>query len=119
MHKVGCTSLNSTLFILQNLGQGVQEISKFFDFPLTEEQVQTIAGQSTFNAMKESSKNTHGKHGNVFFRKGKFIIIQINCIHFTLFLSLLSPTMKLYFIPLIIVPHDETLLYSSHYCPPR
>jgi hypothetical protein len=27
--------------------------------------------------------------------------------------------MKLYFIPLIIVPHDETLLYSSHYCPPR
>lgn len=94
MHKVGCTSLNSTLFILQNLGQGVQQISKFFDFPLTEEQVQTIAGQSTFNAMKESSKNTHGKHGNVFFRKGKFIIIQINCIHFTLFLSLLSPTMK-------------------------
>ncbi|XP_052383345.1 sulfotransferase 6B1-like isoform X2 [Oncorhynchus keta] len=54
----------------ENLGQGVQEISKFFDFPLTEEQIQTIAGQSTFNAMKESSKNTHGKHGNVFFRKG-------------------------------------------------
>ncbi|XP_021424021.2 sulfotransferase 6B1 [Oncorhynchus mykiss] len=55
----------------ENLGQGVQQISKFFDFPLTEEQVQTIAGQSTFNAMKESSKNTHGKHGNVFFRKGE------------------------------------------------
>ncbi|XP_070298640.1 sulfotransferase 6B1 [Salvelinus sp. IW2-2015] len=71
MHKVGCTSLNSTLFILQNLGQGVQQISKFFGFPLTEEQVQTIAGQSTFNAMKDSSKNTHGKHGNVFFRKGE------------------------------------------------
>uniref|UniRef100_A0A8K9VEG1 Sulfotransferase n=1 Tax=Oncorhynchus mykiss TaxID=8022 RepID=A0A8K9VEG1_ONCMY len=47
----------------ENLGQGVQQISKFFDFSLTEEQVQTIAGQSTFNAMKES----------------KFIIIQINC----------------------------------------
>ncbi|XP_042157315.1 sulfotransferase 6B1-like isoform X1 [Oncorhynchus tshawytscha] len=55
----------------ENLGQGVQQISKFFDFPLTEEQVQTIARQSTFNAMKESSKNTHGKHGNVFFRKDK------------------------------------------------
>uniref|UniRef100_A0A8K9XDH5 Sulfotransferase n=1 Tax=Oncorhynchus mykiss TaxID=8022 RepID=A0A8K9XDH5_ONCMY len=45
----------------ENLGQGVQQISKFFDFSLTEEQVQTIAG----------SKNTHGKHGNVFFRKGE------------------------------------------------
>ncbi|XP_067115127.1 sulfotransferase 6B1 [Osmerus mordax] len=55
----------------ENLVDGVRNISRFFGFTLTDEQVQTIANESTFNAMKESSKNSHGQHGNVFFRKGE------------------------------------------------
>ncbi|XP_046899895.1 sulfotransferase 6B1-like [Hypomesus transpacificus] len=55
----------------ENLVEGIQMVSKFFGFPLTDEQVQTIASESTFTAMKESSKNTHGGHGSVFFRKGE------------------------------------------------
>ena len=58
--------------MIQNLVDGIQMVSKFFGFPLTDEQVQTIASESTFTAMKESSKNTHGGHGSVFFRKGTF-----------------------------------------------
>ncbi|PWS21168.1 hypothetical protein DKP78_25005, partial [Enterococcus faecium] len=49
--------------------EGVRQISQFFGFPLTEEQVQTICSETTFSAMKEGS--SHGKMGNVFFRKGE------------------------------------------------
>lgn len=55
----------------ENLVERVQEISTFFGFPLTDEQVQTVARETTFSAMKESSEKTHGQHGGVFFRKGE------------------------------------------------
>ncbi|XP_063053522.1 sulfotransferase 6B1-like [Engraulis encrasicolus] len=53
----------------QDLSEGIRQVSQFFGFPLTEEQVQTIYSESTFSAM--AAKNTHGKMGNVFFRKGE------------------------------------------------
>ncbi|XP_030627516.1 sulfotransferase 6B1 [Chanos chanos] len=55
----------------ENLPEGVRMIAEFYGFPLTEEQIKTIAEESTFNAMKESSQSSHGNLGNVFFRKGE------------------------------------------------
>ncbi|KAG5278556.1 hypothetical protein AALO_G00100240 [Alosa alosa] len=52
-----------------DLSEGIRQISQFFGFPLTEEQVQTIYSETTFSAMKESG--SHGKLGSVFFRKGE------------------------------------------------
>ncbi|KAJ8392397.1 hypothetical protein AAFF_G00075220, partial [Aldrovandia affinis] len=56
-------------YLKQNLVEGVRQVCKFFNFALSEEQIQTIAQGSTFEAMKESSKDSHGQMGNVFFRK--------------------------------------------------
>ncbi|KAL2086654.1 hypothetical protein ACEWY4_017713 [Coilia grayii] len=53
----------------QDLCGGIREISQFFGFPLTEEQVQKIYSETTFSAMKTGS--SHGKMGDVFFRKGE------------------------------------------------
>ncbi|XP_030628174.1 sulfotransferase 6B1-like [Chanos chanos] len=55
----------------QDLSGGVRQVSEFFGFSLTDSQVQTIAEESTFQAMKESSQDSHGQMGNVFFRKGE------------------------------------------------
>ncbi|GAA6089048.1 sulfotransferase 6B1-like [Tachysurus ichikawai] len=55
----------------ENLLEGIKKIADFFSFTLTDEQVQGIAGESTFSAMQSSSKTSHGKFGNVFFRKGE------------------------------------------------
>ncbi|KAJ8392399.1 hypothetical protein AAFF_G00075240 [Aldrovandia affinis] len=55
----------------KNLPEGVRRVSKFFNFSLSEEQIQKIAQESTFKAMKECSKESHGKMGDVFFRKGE------------------------------------------------
>uniref|UniRef100_A0A3Q2E6I6 Sulfotransferase n=1 Tax=Cyprinodon variegatus TaxID=28743 RepID=A0A3Q2E6I6_CYPVA len=54
----------------QDLSKGIRQISSFLGFSLTDAQVQQIAEASTFKAMKESSANSHGNMGNVFFRKG-------------------------------------------------
>uniref|UniRef100_UPI003D9C9791 sulfotransferase 6B1 n=1 Tax=Danio rerio TaxID=7955 RepID=UPI003D9C9791 len=55
----------------QNLPEGVKKISEFFSLPLTDEQVSSIAGQSTFSAMVENSQKSHGNFGSIFFRKGE------------------------------------------------
>ncbi|KAK5599442.1 Sulfotransferase 6B1 [Crenichthys baileyi] len=55
----------------QDLSAGIHQISSFIGFSLTDNQVQQIAGASTFSAMKESSVNSHGNMGNVIFRKGE------------------------------------------------
>ncbi|XP_028324356.1 sulfotransferase 6B1-like [Gouania willdenowi] len=55
----------------KDLGGCVRQISEFFGFALTEFQVKEIAGESTFDAMKNSSSGSHGNLGNVFFRKGE------------------------------------------------
>ncbi|KAI1886384.1 hypothetical protein AGOR_G00213460 [Albula goreensis] len=55
----------------EDLFKGVQQISRFFSFDLSEEQAQDIAQDSTFSAMKESSKDSHGPMSSIFFRKGE------------------------------------------------
>ncbi|XP_063299671.1 sulfotransferase 6B1-like [Pelobates fuscus] len=47
------------------------KISDFLGLSLTEEQVALVESKTTFKSMKENSSNTHGKLGDVFFRKGE------------------------------------------------
>uniref|UniRef100_A0A8C4X659 Sulfotransferase n=1 Tax=Erpetoichthys calabaricus TaxID=27687 RepID=A0A8C4X659_ERPCA len=54
----------------KNMSEEVKKIAKFFNFTLTEEQIQSICSKSTFKSMKENSITTHGKFGTVTFRKG-------------------------------------------------
>lgn len=55
----------------QNLILGVKKITEFFEFSLTEEELQAVMDRSSFQAMKENSHRTHGTFGNILFRKGK------------------------------------------------
>ncbi|KAG7471713.1 sulfotransferase 6B1 [Solea senegalensis] len=55
----------------QDLSDNIRQISRFFGFSLTEAQVQQVAEQSTFTAMKEHATNSHGNIGKVIFRKGE------------------------------------------------
>uniref|UniRef100_A0A3P8XH24 Sulfotransferase n=1 Tax=Esox lucius TaxID=8010 RepID=A0A3P8XH24_ESOLU len=55
----------------QDLSEGVRRVSEFFGFSLSDAQVQAIAGESNFKAMKESSKESYGHMSNVIFRKGE------------------------------------------------
>ncbi|KAI5087792.1 sulfotransferase 6B1 [Silurus meridionalis] len=55
----------------QDLKGSIQMVAEFFGFKLTDAQIQTIAEESTFDAMKKGSKDSHGQMGNVFFRKGE------------------------------------------------
>lgn len=58
------------LLVSQDLTTSVRDISSFFGFSLTEDQVKQIAEGSTFRAMREKSMETHSTLGTVFFRKG-------------------------------------------------
>ncbi|MBN3324087.1 ST6B1 Sulfotransferase, partial [Atractosteus spatula] len=58
-------------YLKENLSEAVQQIASFFNCSLSEEQIQTITQESTFKAMRENSKNSHGPMSNVFFRKGE------------------------------------------------
>ncbi|KAM4042758.1 sulfotransferase 6B1-like [Anomaloglossus baeobatrachus] len=49
----------------------LKKICDFFGINLTDEQLQRVQEKSTFKSMKEKSDETHGKIGNVFFRKGE------------------------------------------------
>ncbi|XP_072516298.1 sulfotransferase 6B1 [Salminus brasiliensis] len=55
----------------ENAPEGIKKIADFFNFPLTDEQVSTIAKETTFSAMQENSKNSHGNFASTFFRKGE------------------------------------------------
>ncbi|KAK1798473.1 hypothetical protein P4O66_006776, partial [Electrophorus voltai] len=55
----------------ENLPEGIRKVADFFSFPLTDEQVKNIAEESTFSAMVESSKTSHGPFSKVIFRKGE------------------------------------------------
>ncbi|KAM4867405.1 sulfotransferase 6B1 [Thomomys bottae] len=55
----------------EDLSTGVKQIAEFLGFSLTEEQIQTISAQSTFQAMREKSQETHGAIGPFLFRKGE------------------------------------------------
>lgn len=49
----------------------MKKIAAFFGFSLDEENFHRIAKKTSFQAMKEKSKETHGKFGDILFRKGK------------------------------------------------
>ncbi|KAL2306206.1 hypothetical protein Nmel_004121 [Mimus melanotis] len=49
---------------------GMKKIASFFGFSLCEKDFSRIAKKTTFKAMKEKSSETHGKFGDVLFRKG-------------------------------------------------
>ncbi|KAL7866579.1 hypothetical protein AOLI_G00143930 [Acnodon oligacanthus] len=54
----------------ENPPEGIKKVADFFSFPLTEDQVMNIAKETSFNAMAQNFKNSHGNFGNFFFRKG-------------------------------------------------
>ncbi|OWK61269.1 Sulfotransferase 6B1 [Lonchura striata] len=49
---------------------GMKKIASFFGFSLCEEDFSRIAKKTSFKAMKEKSSETHGKFGDILFRKG-------------------------------------------------
>lgn len=67
--------------VLCSFGQdpilGMKKIASFFGFSLCEEDFSRIAKNTTFKAMKEKSSETHGKFGDVLFRKGKSLQMEI------------------------------------------
>ncbi|KAL2086652.1 hypothetical protein ACEWY4_017711 [Coilia grayii] len=55
----------------EDLSGGIRQVSQFFGFSLTEEEVQTISAQSTFGVMKDNALQTLGQFRDVLFRKGE------------------------------------------------
>ncbi|XP_027764493.1 sulfotransferase 6B1-like [Empidonax traillii] len=54
----------------ENQVQGMKKVAVFFGFSLCEEDFSIITKKTSFKAMKEKSNETHGKFGDVLFRKG-------------------------------------------------
>ncbi|XP_061480396.1 sulfotransferase 6B1-like [Rhineura floridana] len=54
----------------ENETLGLKKIAEFFGFSVTEQDIQSIVGKTSFKAMKEKSLETHGKMGESLFRKG-------------------------------------------------
>uniref|UniRef100_A0A8C8S2S7 Sulfotransferase n=1 Tax=Pelusios castaneus TaxID=367368 RepID=A0A8C8S2S7_9SAUR len=54
----------------ENQTLGVKKIADFFGFNLSEEEIQTVVDKSSFNAMKDKSAQSHGRFGEILFRKG-------------------------------------------------
>lgn len=78
-----CHNVKSAGFtsVLCSFGQdpilGMKKIASFFGFSLCEEDFSRIAKKTSFKAMKEKSNETHGKFGDVLFRKGKSLQMEI------------------------------------------
>ncbi|KAF5894611.1 sulfotransferase 6B1-like [Clarias magur] len=53
----------------EHLAEGIKKVADFFSFPLSAEQVNGIAGESTFSVMQ--SNPSYGKMADVIFRKGE------------------------------------------------
>lgn len=54
----------------------MKKIADFFGFSLCEEDFHIIAKNTSFQAMKAKSKETHGKFGDILFRKGKSLQME-------------------------------------------
>lgn len=76
-HSVKSCGLTS---VLCSFGQdqilGMKRIAAFFGFSLCEEDFHRIAKATSFQAMKEKSNETHGKFGDILFRKGKSLQME-------------------------------------------
>lgn len=54
----------------ENTTLGLKKIAKFFDFSVTDQDIQTIIEKTSFKAMKEKGSETHGMAAKSLFRKG-------------------------------------------------
>lgn len=54
----------------------MKKISAFFGFSLCEEDFCRIAKKTSFQAMKEKSKEMHGKSGDILFQKGRSLQME-------------------------------------------
>uniref|UniRef100_A0A670HMH0 Sulfotransferase n=1 Tax=Podarcis muralis TaxID=64176 RepID=A0A670HMH0_PODMU len=54
----------------ENLHEGVKRIAEFYELPLSDEMIKSVAENSTFQAMSSKSEETHGRFAPVLFRKG-------------------------------------------------
>ncbi|XP_042305497.1 LOW QUALITY PROTEIN: sulfotransferase 6B1-like [Sceloporus undulatus] len=54
----------------ENTTSGLKRIAEFFEFSVTEKDIQTIEEKTSFKTMKERAAETHGDIGQNFFRKG-------------------------------------------------
>ncbi|KAH0616156.1 hypothetical protein JD844_027074 [Phrynosoma platyrhinos] len=54
----------------QNTTLGLKRIAEFFEFSVTEKDIQSIEEKTSFKAMKDKAAETHGDIGQNFFRKG-------------------------------------------------
>lgn len=68
---------STNLLFVKDLSAGVDDISSFFGFSLTPDQVQRIAEGSTFSAMKKNAGNSNAAIGNVIYRKGEKAPLQV------------------------------------------
>lgn len=55
----------------EDLAAGIQQVADFLGFSLSTEQMGAISAQSTFQAMRARSQETHGAVGPYLFRKGE------------------------------------------------
>ncbi|XP_053153106.1 sulfotransferase 6B1-like isoform X2 [Hemicordylus capensis] len=56
--------------IKENGTLALKQIAEFFDFSVSEQEIQSIMEKTSFQAMKEKSPETHGVMGKSLFRKG-------------------------------------------------
>uniref|UniRef100_A0A8V5GA62 Sulfotransferase n=1 Tax=Melopsittacus undulatus TaxID=13146 RepID=A0A8V5GA62_MELUD len=69
---ISCKELKETL--------GMKKISSFFASSLCEEDFQRIAKKTSFQAMKEKSKEMHGKSGDILFWKAPELVGFGDCV---------------------------------------
>nr|XP_060609967.1 sulfotransferase 6B1-like [Anolis sagrei ordinatus] len=55
----------------ENLYEGIKQIAEFYAFPLSEEQMKSLASKATFQGMSDRSSQTHGAIAPIIFRKGE------------------------------------------------
>ncbi|KAJ7342300.1 hypothetical protein JRQ81_010045 [Phrynocephalus forsythii] len=55
----------------ENLYEGVKQIADFYEFPLSEEKIQSIAEKATFQTMSSEGPKRLGAFASVLFRKGE------------------------------------------------
>nr|XP_056709000.1 sulfotransferase 6B1-like [Euleptes europaea] len=54
----------------ENLYEGMKQIAAFYELPLPDETIQSLADKATFQEMSNKSSETHGSFASVLFRKG-------------------------------------------------
>ncbi|XP_054830196.1 sulfotransferase 6B1-like [Eublepharis macularius] len=56
--------------IKENPALGVKRMAEFFDFSVSEQEIQFIVEKTSFKTMKDEASETHGEMGKSLFRKG-------------------------------------------------